>query len=142
VTRVVIDPGVLVSAFISPRRASPAILVDAFLDGRFEVLISPTLISELTNVLRRKKFSAHAADGRAAAFVAVLVDRADMVADAAPGPVSTADPDDDYLVALAYANSVDAVVSGDTLLLSAGSSDMPVLTPREMVDRLGLAPST
>ena len=43
-TRVVIDPGVLVSAFISPRKAAPALLVDAFLDGHFEMLVSPTLI--------------------------------------------------------------------------------------------------
>ena len=42
-----------------------------------------------------------------------------MVADAAPAPVSTADPDDDYLVALAYANAVDAIVSGDAHLLTS-----------------------
>jgi predicted nucleic acid-binding protein len=68
VIRVVIDPGVLVSAFISSRRAAPALLVDAFLDGHFEMLVSPTLISELTDVLGREKFAAHAAEGRAAAF--------------------------------------------------------------------------
>lgn len=33
VTRVVIDPGVLVSAFISPKKSAPALLVDAILDG-------------------------------------------------------------------------------------------------------------
>jgi hypothetical protein len=69
VTRVVIDPGVLVSAFISPRKAAPALLVDAFLDGHFEMLVSPKLIAELTDVLGREKFAAHAADGRAAAWI-------------------------------------------------------------------------
>lgn len=138
-TRVVIDPGVLVSAFISPRKAAPALLVDAFLDGHFEMLVSPALIAELTDVLGRKKFAAHAADGRAAAFIAVLLDRAEMVEDAAPGSLKTADEDDDYLIALAQAHKADVVVSGDGHLLNVTSSDLPVLTPRELADRLGLS---
>jgi uncharacterized protein len=141
VTRVIIDPGVLVSAFISPRKASPALLVDAFLDGHVEVLVSPALIAELTDVLGREKFSTHAADGRAEAYIAVLRDRAKMVEDAAPGSQRTADADDDYLIALAQAHGVDAVVSGDRHLLDAASRNLPVLTPREMADRLGLASS-
>jgi len=141
VTRVVIDPGVLVSAFVSPRKASPALLVDAFLDGRFEVLVSPALISELTDVLGREKFSAQAAEGRAAAFIAVLLDRAERVEDPVPGSPRTADADDDYLIHLAEAHRVDAVVSGDRHLLDAGSSDLPVLTPRDLADRMGLASS-
>ena len=140
-TRVVIDPGVLVSAFISPRKAAPALLVDAFLDGHFEMLVSPELIAELTDVLGREKFATHAADGRAAAFIAVLLDRAEMVEDTAPGSLETADADDDYLLALAQAHDADAVVSGDRHLLDVTSSDLPVFTPREMADRLGLASS-
>jgi putative PIN family toxin of toxin-antitoxin system len=139
VTRVVIDPGVLVSAFISPKKAAPALLVDAFLDGRLEVLVSPTLIAELTDVLGREKFSAHAAEGRAAAYLAVVLDQARTVEDATPGPTRTADADDDYLIALAQAHGVDAVVSGDRHLLGVASSELPVLTPRELADRLGLA---
>ncbi len=102
-TRVVIDPGVLVSAFISPKKAAPALLVDAILDGNLDVLVSPALIAELTDVLGRKKFAAHAAEGRAAAYIAALSDRATMVEDAAPGSPRTADADDDYLIALAQA---------------------------------------
>ena len=139
-TRVVIDPGVLVSAFISPRKAAPALLVDAFLDGHFEMLVSPTLIAELTDVLGREKFAAHAIDGRAPAFIAVLLDRAEMVNDA-PVSLTTADADDDYLIALAQAQKADAVVSGDGHLLEVTSSDLPVLTPRELADRLGLTSS-
>jgi putative PIN family toxin of toxin-antitoxin system len=139
VTRVVIDPGVLVSAFISPKKASPALLVDALLEGNLDVLVSPALIAELVDVLGREKFAAHAAESRAAAYVAALRDRATMVEDAAPGPARTADADDDYLIALAQAHGVDAVVSGDRHLLDVASSELQVLTPRELADRLGLA---
>ncbi len=138
-TRVVIDPGVLVSAFISPRKAAPALLVDAVLDGSLDVLVCPALIGELTDVLGREKFAKHAAEGRAAAFIAALSDRATMTEDPPAGTVKTADPDDDYLLALAETHDVDAVVSGDPHLLDAALSELQVLTPRELADRLGLA---
>ncbi len=140
-TRVVIDPGVLVSAFISPKKSAPALLVDALLDGNLDVLVCPALIAELTDVLGREKFAAQAAEGRAAAYIAALRDRATTVEDEAPGSARTADADDDYLLALAQVHGVDAVVSGDRHLLDAASSKLPVLTPRELADRLGLAPA-
>ena len=37
------------------------------------------------------------------------------------------------------AHGVDAVVSGDRHLLDVASSELQVLTPRELADRLGLA---
>lgn len=105
------------------------------------MLVSPTLIAELTDVLGREKFAAHAEEGRASAFIAVLLDRAERVKDATPGALKTADADDDYLLALAQANDADAVVSGDGHLLSVTSSGLPVPTPRELADRLGLSPA-
>jgi len=103
------------------------------------MIVTPTLVAELTDVLGREKFSAHAAEGRAAAFVAALLDRAEMVPDVVPSPSRTADPDDDYLLAIAEARAADAVVSGDRHVLEATSSQLPVVTPRELSDRLGLA---
>jgi putative PIN family toxin of toxin-antitoxin system len=113
--------------------------VDAILDGNLDVLVSLALIAELTDVLEREKFAAHAAEGRAAAYIAALRDRATMVKDATPVPAMTADADDDYLVALAQAHGADAIVSGDQHLLDVASSELPVLAPRELADRLGLA---
>ncbi len=52
-------------------------------------------------MLGREKFAKHAAEGRATAFVAVLLDRGEMVEDGELGPERTADPDDDYLISLA-----------------------------------------
>jgi predicted nucleic acid-binding protein len=62
-----------------------------------------------------------------------------MTEDPPAGTVKTADPDDDYLLALAETHDVDAVVSGDPHLLDAALSELQVLTPRELADRLGLA---
>ena len=137
-TRVVIDPGVLVSAFISPKKAAPALLVDAVLEQTLGALVCPALVAELADVLGREKFAKHSTDGRAAAFIAAFLDRATMTEDPSVGSVKTADADDDYLVALAQAHDADAVVSGDPHVLDAASSELQVLTPRELADRLGL----
>lgn len=139
--RVVIDPGVYVSAFISPRRAAPGLVVEALLDGHIEALVSPLLMAELARVLGRDKFERAASDGRAEAFVALIAERGVRVEDPAPIPGATDDPDDDYLVALAQAQSAEAIVSGDRHLLSIASDDLAVWTPRALVDRLELPTS-
>jgi predicted nucleic acid-binding protein len=48
----------------------------------------------------------------------------------------TRDRKDDYLVAIARAERVDAIISGDRDLVDAGLADPPVWTPRELADRL------
>jgi putative PIN family toxin of toxin-antitoxin system len=142
VIRAVVDPGVFVSAFVSPRRAAPSLIVEAVLDGQMEALLCPTLIAELAGVLTREKFAAYASEGRAEAFVMLLLDRGTVVADVEPTAAETADPDDDYLVALARAHAVDCVVSGDRHLLEVSSDALRMLTPRELADRLEAESST
>ena len=139
--RVVVDPGVFVSAFISSKRAAPALIVEALLDGRIGAVASPTLLDELTEVLQRKKFAKFAADGRGEAFVAVIADCALVVDDPDPELGATDDPKDDYLVALARAHNVDAIVAGDRHLLAIGSNELNVWNPRTAIERIESAPS-
>jgi len=58
------------------------------------------------------------------AFVALIAERGLRVEDPAPTPGATNDPDDDYLVALAQAHGVEAIVSGDGHLLSIASDEL------------------
>ena len=136
--RLVIDPGVLVSAFISPRRSAPSLIVEAILDGRIDALSCPALIAELTDVLSREKFATHTAEGRAKTYIASITESTEHVEDPPTGEQQTADPDDDYLIALAHAQSADAIISGDKHLLDADSETMPVLTPRQLTEHLEL----
>ena len=64
------------------------------------------------------------------------------VASDAPRPHAalSRDPADDYLLALARATEVEAIVSGDRDLLSILELVPPVLTPRELVERLRREP--
>jgi predicted nucleic acid-binding protein len=56
--------------------------------------------------------------------------------DADEVPAVTRDPDDDYLVALAYESEADVLVSGDRDLLETQGLDVEVISPREFVERL------
>jgi putative PIN family toxin of toxin-antitoxin system len=139
VKRLIIDPGVLLSAFISPRRSAPALIVEAVFDGQITILACPALIAELTDVLSREKFAKHTAEGRAEAYIDAINGCAQQVEDPPAGRHRTADPDDDYLLALAEAQNADAVVSGDKHVLEAAGTEISVLTPRQLADELNLA---
>ena len=59
-------------------------------------------------------------------------------ADIIDPPALTRDPKDDYLVALARDAAVDAITSGDDDLHAARDLGIEVLTPRDLLTRLGL----
>ena len=135
-TRAVIDPNVLVSAFISQQGGSPDRIVRAWREGAFELVVSPHLIAELTDVLGRPKFSRQAAEGRAQAYIAAFAGDAILLDDPAdPEPVSP-DSDDDYLIALARVANADVIVSGDPHLTQLTDLSPPVLTPRQFAEQL------
>jgi putative PIN family toxin of toxin-antitoxin system len=135
-TRAVLDPNVLVSAFISQRGGSPDLIVRAWREGAFELVVSPQLIGELTDVLRRPKFSLQAAEGRAEAYIAGLAGDAIQIDDPQDSPAVSPDRGDDYLIALARAARADVIVSGDSHLTQLVDPTPPVLTPRQFAERL------
>jgi uncharacterized protein len=135
-TRAVLDPNVLVSAFISQRGGAPDRIVRAWREGVFELIVSPQLIAELTDVLARPKFALQAAGGRAEAYIAALADDAIQIDDPTDPPSVSPDSGDDYLLALARAARADVIVSGDSHLTQLVDPIPVVLTPREFVEQL------
>jgi len=135
VPRVVIDPGVLVSALIS-RTGAPARLLRHWLDGALDLLVSPALLSELERVLARPKFERHFTHREAAAFVALLRERGVELNDPEEVKERSPDPADDYLLALAESGAADVLISGDRHLTELVAPPVLVLTARELVDRL------
>jgi uncharacterized protein len=137
--KVVLDPGVVVSALIAPKGA-PGQLFGLLLEDRFEVIVSQRLLDELTGVLLRTKFRRYASPGEVHQLVAELSAVAIMADDPSDPPSVTRDPGDDYLVALAVAAGADALVSGDRDLTDLTSPGVTVLTPRALIEQLD-APS-
>jgi uncharacterized protein len=131
VKRAVLDPGVLVSALITPA-GTPAKLLAASRNGSFELVVSPLLLDELRLVLRRKKFRRYVDLDTADLYVDLLRRDAAFTDDpAGPPPIHCRDPADDYLIALAH-DRAGALVSGDDDLLELAAK-IPVFTPAEFL---------
>jgi len=131
--RAVLDPNVLISALLSPAGA-PAQLVRRWLAGDFELVVCDELLAELTRALAYPKLRARVTAGDAASFVALLSGFAYLASDPPRTPARSADPNDDYLLALAEAEKA-MLVSGDGHLLELAPK-MPVSSARAFLDSL------
>jgi putative PIN family toxin of toxin-antitoxin system len=136
--RVVLDPGVLVSAVLS-QTGPPADALDRWRAGEFDLVVSPHLLGELEEVLLRPKFRASVADADVRDYVDALAAEAVFTPDPRDAPEVTDDPGDDYLFALARAAGADVIVSGDAHLTGLADAPVPVETPRAFVERLARA---
>lgn len=133
--RVVLDPNVLVSAFISPSGPTSAIL-DSLDAGELVPIASRALLAELAEVLHRDKFRAYATLDEVAAYIEGIAQKAEPANDPDQMPVVSRDRNDDYLVALARSSRADVLVSGGDDLTSLALDDVVILTPRWFTDRL------
>lgn len=132
--RAVVDVNVLISAVLSANGSSAEIL-RASRDGQFELVVSEMLLAELDRTLAYPKLRKHIAAEKAAAYVSWVREHGIMAKDAAvPVKVSSRDPDDDYLLALAIEGRA-YLVTGDQDLLVLGD-DLPVLTPKLFLAKL------
>lgn len=82
--RAVVDPGVLVSAFIGRRDSVADRIVRAWRSGQVELVVSPALLGELSGVLARPKFACASRAGRGEDFVEALRVGATIVEDPPP----------------------------------------------------------
>ena len=132
--RAVLDANVFVSALIS-RTGTPARLVELWLAGELEVVVCETLLGELARALAYPKLRKRIGAVDAERFVRLVRELAEIVPDPdGPAPLSSPDPGDDYLLALA-ARERAPLVSGDEHLLSLRDR-APVLSPRELLAQL------
>jgi uncharacterized protein len=136
--RAVVDPNVLVSAWISPH-GFPRRILDAADNGDFEMVVSQQLLAELADVISRERMRRYGPIERAQAHVQRAMSVGVHVEiDGEPERVVPDDPKDDYLVALAIESGADYLVSGDPHLVgpSLRQGAVPVLTPRQFSDLL------
>jgi len=98
--------------------------------------VSPLLLAELGEVLRRDKLRRYVSDAEADAYVELIRSEGVVRADPSPSPepLST-DPDDEYLIDLARDAQADALVTGDAHLLDLRAI-IPAMTPAEFLETL------
>ncbi len=137
--RAVLDVNVIISALLS-RNGAPALVVRAWQEGRFELIVSPLLLAELERALAYPKLRRRIAAEEAGAVVDWFRTAATTAPDpAGPPPMKAADPGDDYLLALAAAERA-MLVSGDDHLLSLANR-APVCAPARFLELLATAAS-
>lgn len=113
--RIVIDTNLWISALIS---ASTRGRLEFFLaNAHFVILADSNLISELTEVAARPKFSRYVSADQIAVFLGILQERLYFIEANSIVQVCR-DPNDDYLLAICKDGKADVLVTGDKDLLS------------------------
>ena len=136
--RFVLDTNVLVSDLIS--NGPPRRLIDAAKAGEIEICTSEVLLAELLDVLSREKFAQRLTQAglTAQGIVDDLRRLAVVVSPIATPHVVPTDPDDDHVIAAAFAGHADFIASGDKrdLLPLESFQGITIITAREAVGRL------
>jgi putative PIN family toxin of toxin-antitoxin system len=131
--RAVLDPNVLIASLLS-RDGPPARLLASWLAGAFELVVSESLLEELERALTYPKLRDRVAAGDASDFVALLRHAALLASEPPTIAPRSADPDDDYLLALAEQEQA-ILVSGDRHLLAL-TDRFPIVTARAFLETL------
>lgn len=109
--RIVVDTNILLSALINPNGA-PAQLIDAWRAGAFELITSRDQLLELGAVARRPGLRKYIVPARIGRFINDLCELADVLS-RLPTADRSADPADNFLLAMAEASDADYLVTGD-----------------------------
>jgi uncharacterized protein len=137
--RAVLDPNVIISGLLSPTGTTARVL-RAWERGEFELVVSAALLEELERALAYPKLRRRISEEDARAVLHWLAESATSANDPkAPPAVTSADPGDDYLIALAESRRA-ILVSGDQHLLDL-ADEIPVFPPALFLDLLS-APTT
>jgi putative PIN family toxin of toxin-antitoxin system len=138
--RAVLDTNVLVNGLIG-RAGPPRQLLDAWLDRRYTLVSSLYQVQELDHVLSYPQIAARLALSQAEldTILAALLSQAEVVVTQLDLSGVTRDPKDDPLVAVAVAEGVDYLVSGNQDLLElAAYEGVKVIAPKDLVEILDL----
>ena len=109
--RVVLDTNVLISGLLN-KRGAPGKILDAWRSGSFELVCCGELVEEFKRACSYPKLAPYLMP----ADVGETVNRlrsAECWLSVLPRLDKSADPDDDFLLAMAQASSADYLVSGD-----------------------------
>ena len=109
--RLVVDTNIFISALLS-RSSLPAHLIVLWREGRFDLLTSPDQLDELMRVTRYPKIRQRLSPALAGRLINEIRDLATMVTNPTAVNVS-ADPYDNFLLAMASCGAADFLLTGD-----------------------------
>ncbi len=106
--------------------------------GQLQLVASPLLLEELSDVLSRPKFRRYLSIEDAHGFVNAIRELAAFI-DYPPegGDPITGDPDDDFLVLLAEAGGADVLISGSPDPTTGQRPGLVMMRPRAFLEAMG-----
>ncbi len=130
-SRFVFDTNIIVSALLyndSPPRMA---LIRALNQGT--ILSSAALVSELRDVLGRRRFDQYVSPAERNIFLRALIRGAELVTVTEPIQVCR-DPKDDLILAVAVNGGAASIITGDNdLLVLNPFRNIPIMTPAEFL---------
>lgn len=139
--RAVLDTNVVLSGLLW--HGTPHALINRVREGTLIFISSPALLAELAEVIARPQFDAILVRSNTSRerSLAELHELTEVIAPPPMAEPVCRDPDDDAVLALAIAASVDFIVSGDRDLLSLKSfRGIAIVTPAEALRRIEAQP--
>ena len=136
--RVVFDANQFVSAIIRPD-GLPAKALNAWREGLFELVISPSIISEIRRVLSYPKL--YKIHKKSSKEIDLFLEDFEVLAFLVPEKLSLSvvanDPSDDKFLVAALEGSASFIVTGDSDLLKIQEYEgVKIVTPREFLEEL------
>lgn len=132
--RVVVDANIYISALISANGA-PALVVNRWLEGHFDVLVSQPIIEEILRVMaypRLQKYK-RLRESRLE-FVTLLSEQAIWIEPTENLDVVSEDEDDNRYVECAVSGGAQYIISGDPHLLGVGEfRGIRLISPNDFI---------
>jgi len=135
--RVVVDPNLLVSYFLTHRRPIAQIIDVHLAHEDFTLLICTQLLEELDSVLQYTRFQRYFNNETRLRFVALIAALSELVDLPENVPAICRHPADDWVIATAVAGNADVIISGNRHLLELKQvGKTHILSPRLFLERL------
>lgn len=132
--RVVLDTNVWISGvFFS--RGVPARVLTAWQDGRYQLIISHTILGELSIQLQKKTVKFGTSPSLAGKWINYIEAYAEFVPISHNAAGVCRDPKDEQFLETAVSGQATHLITGDKdLLILNPYQDIPIITPRDFVD--------
>lgn len=134
--RIVLDANVLVSGLLT-RAGPPGQILDMWLDGKFQLFVSPRILDELQRVLRYPRISERLSEEQTNRFLDKLSKDAELVEGAMEIDVLTRDPSDNMYLACAVKAQAQYLITGNSGHFEEAGMQyrgVTIISPRAFLD--------
>lgn len=136
--KIVLDTNIIVSGLIS-NTGAPALLLRAWLDGKFTLITSKGQLKELCHVLEYDRLRSRISPEQRKNLLK-NIDVEAIVCDILPDIDISPDPDDNITLATAIAGKANLIITGDKrhMLALEKVESIPIITARDALEQINL----